>query len=524
MDTLITSSDTPARPATPIASVPAAPATARWERWALAGAVIALAALATWNSARKSLWIDEAYSEYTSRLPVLGAMRRGLHYELQAPLYFGLLALWRDINNSVMFGRALSTLAAMAFVVVMAGIGRRAGLTRWRWLGIASAFVPGVVWAASELRGYALALLLTALTLYFFLGIVRSTSRVAPRNLIGYAGSAIALLFTFYYGGFALAGQWVAAVIAKRRPSLVTGMLAIAGCAVAPLVLIIRSQVALHPIDNSAVPSTNLRFALYKTGDVMIGAFEGRAEILSWPHVVPMFLAIALVFPLLRTLAPRTPWDRDEAALTASAIVPLAVLGMLRFFRVTPVHPQHLLVAMPGLLLIYAMWIDRTTIGWARFVERAVVAGITAVCLLSYQRYGVQREDWRSAARYVAERATPGDIVVVYDPDRVLPFNDYFQPIDATTPVYGVPVDINLETYDPMSYVIRDTTVVAGRLASLNAMRHPVWFVTAAQVLESLKDGPTLVLAYLGAHDHLDAPVSFVGVQVVRALPAAPHE
>ncbi len=498
--------------------------TSRGARWAVAGSAVALGALATWNSAHKSLWIDEAYSEYTSRLPVLGAIRRGLHYELQAPLYFGLLALWREINSSVMFGRALSTLAAMAFVVVMAAIGRRAGLTQWRWLGIASAFVPGVVWAASELRGYALALLLTALTLYFFLGIVRSTTRVAPRNLVGYAGSAIALLFTFYYGGFALAGQWGASVIAKRRTSLVTGMLAIAGCAVAPMVLVIRSQIALHPIDNSIAPSTNLRYALYKTGEVMMGAFEGRAEVLSWPHIVPIFLAIAIAFPLLRTVAPRTPWDRDEVGLTVSAFLPLAVLGLLHLFRVTPVHPQHLLIAMPGLLLIYAMWIDRTTMGWARLVERGGVAGLTAICLLSYQRHGVQREDWRSAARYVADRAAPGDIVLVYDPDRLLPFNDYFQPIDRSTPVYGVPVDINLDRYDPTSYVIRDTTVVAARLASLNAMQHPVWFVTAAQVLDPLKDGPTLVLTYLGAHDHLDAPVSFDGVQIVRAQPAAPRE
>ena len=37
-----------------------------------------LGALATWNSAHKSLWMDEAYSEYTTRLPLMGAIHRSL--------------------------------------------------------------------------------------------------------------------------------------------------------------------------------------------------------------------------------------------------------------------------------------------------------------------------------------------------------------------------------------------------------------------------------------------------------------
>jgi hypothetical protein len=118
----------------------------------------------------------------------------------------------------------------------------------------------------------------------------------------------------------------------------------------------------------------------------------------------------------------------------------------------------------------------------------------------------------------------PGDVVLVYDPDRLLPFAYYFRPIAPTTPVYTAPVDISLETYDPAMYAIPDTASVAARLLSLHAVGHPIWFVTAAEVLGPLKAGPGLVRAYLAAHDHLQDSVSFAGVRLVRAQPPAPRD
>jgi len=493
-------------------------------RWSVAAAAIALGALATWNSTRKSLWIDEAYSEYTSRLPLLGAVRRGIHYELQPPLYFGLLALWRDLNHSVLFARGFSALAAMAFVGVMAGIGRRAGFTRWWWLGIAAACVPGVVWAASELRLYALVLLLAALTFYFLLGITRATGRAAPVDLIGYVIAGSALVYTFYYGGFVLLGQLIGTMIGKRRALRVAGLLGVVGCGLIPMIPVIRMQMAKHPVDAPIDFGTNLHLALFDTGRVLLGVFEGHIDMPSFPHVIPIFATIALGIPLTRTLAPRARWDRAEIARTVAAGMPIAALGILRATGATNVSPKHLLVALPGLLLLYATWIRRTDVGWPRLASTSVLAAVTAISLVRYERDKVQMEDWRGAARYVAARAAPGDMVLVYDPDRMLPFNDYFQPIAPTIAVHSVPVDINLETYNPYAYAIPDTAAVGARVRSLHMLDHPVWFISADRVFEPIHTGPATVLAYLGAHDDLDAPVALVGVSIVHARPKAPHD
>ena len=404
----------------------------------LAGAVAALAALAAWNSAHKSLWIDEAYTEYTTRLPPLAAVHRSWHYELQPPLYFAALDVWRRIDHGVMFGRALSTLAAVAFVLMMAATGQRVGLRRWWWLGIATAAMPAAVWAASELRGYALVMLLATLTFYFYAGIVFG-KRVAWADGLGYVLSAVALLYTFYYGGFVLAAQWLGTLVVRRRVGALTGLLALVGCTLMPIVREIAMNVATHPLD--MVPVSLFKdpgHALFTTAMTVIGVFEGRPEITSWPHIVLIVAAIAVGVPVLRTAASSVPWDEEEILLAIAGLVPLAILGLLRVFDLTPVHPQHMVVGLPGLLLIYGVWVQRMARGWPRAVTGTVLAGGLIICLASYERHNVQREDWRGAAQYVAAHAQRTDMVLMYDPDRMLPFDDYFTAISRGIPVHGL--------------------------------------------------------------------------------------
>ncbi|GEM_PF-1884561 len=494
-------------------------------------AALALVVLATWNSVHKSMWMDEAYTEFTTRLPFHPMLDRALHYELQPPLYFAVLDLWRRISRTVEFGRGLSTIAAALVVVTMAGIGRRAGVRHWGLLALAAAVLPGIVWAAAELRGYALVVLLVALTLYFFVRLVDppatvagspapAAGRVAVADAVGYVVASAALLYAFYYGGFVLLGEWLAALVLRRRVLVLTGLLALTGCALLPLIPEVLRQVAMHPVDVPAVDvAGHPRYAVWSTVGTIVSAFGADATALTWPHAELVIVLIALLIPVARTLAPGTPWTRAEVALTIVGAVPLGVLGTLRLLDVTPVQPRHVLVTVPPVLLLYAYWIERIRPRAVRVGLAGAVGAAVAVTLVTFEAHGLQREDWRSAAEYVAARAQPGDVIFVYDPDRTLPFTDYLTPRARGLAVFGMPVDMNYAAYDPAAYGIPDTATVAARVRTVGAAGHPVWFVTSTRLLQRLARSPAVVDRWLQAHYSLDPVVRFAGIRIVHGEP-----
>lgn len=482
---------------------------------AVVAAIVLVGVIATWNSAHKSMWMDEAYSWYTAGLSMGQTIRRALRYELQPPLYFVLLNLWLRIQQSVMFGRALSAIAVMAFVGVMAGVGRRLGLRRWALVGVVTVIVPGFIWAAAELRGYGLTLLVAALTWYFFLAVTNTEREPTRLEEIGYVVAAGALLQCFYYGAFVLLGQWIAAGVGRRRWGRVTVLLAISGVALVSLIPTIKWQVAsFHDRSARLDVLADPRFALWTTAATMLRAIGADAPILARPHAIAIALCLALLLPLARVTIGRRPWSDDERVVTVAALVPLLCIGALRLFNISTVLPRHVLVALPGLVVVMGLWLAAIGPSAARVAVGAALAASLVASLASFERSGLQLEDWRGAAVYVAAHADSSDVVLIYDPDRMLPFGYYYH---GPARPYGIPIDIHLNAYTPSAYVIHDTAQIAARVDTTVGARRGVWLVIADRLLLPLQQGPALITGYMRSHRRLDPPVDFDGVRVTYA-------
>jgi hypothetical protein len=72
-----------------------------------------------------NLWIDEASSLATSGKTLLFAVRQAFSYELQAPLYFALLNLWRIPSESIFHARLFSVACTVLMLILVVGITRR---------------------------------------------------------------------------------------------------------------------------------------------------------------------------------------------------------------------------------------------------------------------------------------------------------------------------------------------------------------------------------------------------------------
>jgi hypothetical protein len=492
----------------------------RTRAWLLvAASVVAVAAFATWNSIHKSMWVDESYSMYTARLPFEQTVRRSLSYEYQPPLYFALLNLWLHIRNSLLFGRALSTLAMMAFIAVMAAIARRFGVRRWPLVACGVACIPAVVWAAAELRGYALLMLLSALTWYFFLE-VSSPGREPRRSTqAGYVLSAAALMLCFYYGAFVLFGQWLVAGLTRRQWLRITVLLAIAALALVPLLPLISWQMASHPLE-----SEHLHFLEHPLHGVSVvvatigESITARAPLIERPPVVALLVAVGLLVFVARLRAGRRQWGSIDLMVTVGAIVPVLFIATVQLGDVATVFPRHYVVALPGLVIAGIVWLAAVGSARIRWITLGVLGSVLIGSIISFQRNDRDPEEWRGAAAYVSAHAAPGDIVLLFDPDKTLPFNFYYH---GPARDYGLPTDIDLSEYKPSTYGLYDTAQIAARLRVIGdstPQRPPIWLLMTPLWPPARDTTLKLINRYLQAHyDTVEHLTQFNSIALLHA-------
>ena len=83
--------------------------------WPLIAVHLALALPLAWLL---NIWADEASTLHTTQNGLAYAFRHAAADERQAPLYFWILGLWRDLNGSIFFARLFSLICVAAAISV----------------------------------------------------------------------------------------------------------------------------------------------------------------------------------------------------------------------------------------------------------------------------------------------------------------------------------------------------------------------------------------------------------------------
>ncbi|MBC7901027.1 MAG: glycosyltransferase family 39 protein, partial [Saprospiraceae bacterium] len=194
-----------------------------------------------------NIWTDEGATLNTTQNGFFHALQNAGTEERQAPLYFWLLSLWREVNGGIFFARIFSigcSVLAIKFFI---------DLTRKLLTGKAVFFVstffalhPFLIWTSLEIRAYSFLILLSILFLRFYFEL--SIDEVAPeskkRSFPFLLMIALAGVYTNYYFGFLLVGGFAALLILRRweaAKNYFVQML-IAGIFVIPLMWSIKSQ------------------------------------------------------------------------------------------------------------------------------------------------------------------------------------------------------------------------------------------------------------------------------------------
>lgn len=228
---------------------------------------------------------DNFYSNFSTQI---------LH-EGHPPLYFVLLKSWSYIfGSSELALRSFSLCCGLLSFLVLFNVFRRKSTNKYAAWGvlIMLIFNPFLFYFFTEARMYALAFLLATLSFRYWLD-CQENRKLRSKEFLCFCLSAIALLYTHYYGLFFLSSlAFIELLRVGFKRSIFNHSLPL--LFFIPWGLAIRKQLSFHDI--------HWTDGVISFGDSLMGYFNGISHLLTSPMVSPQLYEQIIIIILLVTL------------------------------------------------------------------------------------------------------------------------------------------------------------------------------------------------------------------------------
>jgi hypothetical protein len=408
-----------------------------WAALAAAG-VVMVAGL--FLSRALNIWMDEAFTLHSTGAGPAKAWLEAIDFEAQPPLYFVLEAAWRTLNEtSIAFARFPSAFfaAAAAGTIVFAAPRIAPGVPP-SVVALIAALNPVFLWAAAEMRVYALALFVGAVLTWLFYEafLVAAPTR---RAWIWYTAFALAGLYTQYYVGFVLAAHFTTLLVLRGK-----GLRACAASmAVAAAGFLPFMPVALMHVKASGAFVNRVSF-LHAVHDVANVVFVFMLpHDFNWSGLVKLSGFVAAAVLLVTLLAVGRPVLRGSAhrGLVVAWLLCLVIFVVLFAVSGVPLDPaRHVVVAAPATVLVLLIFLSSLTRrrAFATALAGAAFAVFAAGTLrATYQPPLAKHGDWQRVAALLSADSSRTPIAV-FPAELALPLSVYFPaaviPIPRTMP------------------------------------------------------------------------------------------
>ena len=397
---------------------------------------------------QEPLWLDEAYSAYAAGKGWAFLWHVVPRYETHPPFYYSLLRLWSlGFGDSLPGLRALGIVCGIATLPVAAlaarEIGRAAKMAGPPLILAAlalAALSPSLVEMTREVRPYPVMILVYGVAILAILRLGRRTAAggaIAGGDFAFYLAALALVLWLHNLGpllGLAL-GLALLAMVLRRSLGRADWLWLVGGHLLVALVYLPALMIMLDQAP-TWISSTWLKFTF--TGlwlrVALLYATPGAAEL-----GVALLLALAGCFALARGAEGR----RIGFALASAAFLPV-ILSITLSALVAPVFIVRTMtpVVVPAILLMAT--------GAAGLAGRWRWPALAALLLLLVQmasvdlraRQGPPMQDWYGAARWLAARYRPGDIILAYPNEGALPFNRAARDLKLDLPTRAIPTAV----------------------------------------------------------------------------------
>jgi len=396
------------------------------------------AVLRVYKLGAESIWLDEAFTIQISR-GSLASIVEETSRDVHPPLYYFVVHYWLQVFGDSEFSvRLLSALLGVLAILVMYKL---AALLFDRTAGLLAALLLALshfhIEYSQEARMYTLLILLTLLSMYYFIKLLAGRSRLA---LAGYILSSALMMYTHVYSLFIIAAQniFLVSLVFFSRQAFRRTLKRWVPAQIALLVLFLPwLSVLMQQVSRVQKGFWIPRLPPSALFDTLV-TYAGSIQ-LAWIFFPLASLAIFLGWkgstenrgePLLNDA---TGSELDSRLKTHFLVLwfvcPIILPFIVSRFSSPIFLPKYTIPASLGFIILVARGFFTVRYHQLRMVLILLIAGFSLIALRSY--YTADRKDkWRDAVASFQKLARPNDVVLFNQQSGYGPFDYYARRAD----------------------------------------------------------------------------------------------
>ena len=408
------------------------------------------------------IWEDESYSLHTSSHSLAEVIKLSYNFEGQPPFYFALLSIWRLLNSSIFFARLLSVAfigcAAFFFQRLVSLITEK---TDTRWMVIVFLLNPFTVWAALEIRLYALVILLSTISIYYFL---RYYLENKNKYLYILLITSLVGLYTQYFIAFLITSFAIALLVFKGKERFLKFCLYFIPVILLFLPNLIFIQDQLSMAQTHLDVNTQHVFDVLRTPQDFILALAPFHfhQAVRWIIKIPFILLFVFAFfKLIRSKSSSTNYYKN----VLKVILLILFVCMMLYIILVPslsliFQEKYMIMTFPLFILLFSVL---EIFPWKNFIYGAISLYFISLLIIRYQ-YPEKTYDFKTVSSYIKKIELKNEPILFYGKSIVPPFQYYYT---GTNPLFPLPaINYDKDYYEER---ITDTTDLSKQIESIKS-------------------------------------------------------
>jgi uncharacterized membrane protein len=467
-------------------------------------------AILTYLCNKVTLWEDECYALNTTSRNLSEVISQSYNFEAQPPLYFILLKFWRFFNDGFCFARLLSllfiVLATCSFTRLIRLI---SGTECLLWLVIIFLLNPFTVWAALEIRSYALILFLSTISIYFFIRFIYSNKN---KHLYSFLIIATIGLYTQYLFVFLVISLMFSFLVFRGWKAFFK--LSIYFIPVVlfflPNLLLISNGIEIQQTDSPDYTLKNTIYLILQTPTILLLGIN-RIPLEGWLKLVfvliSFFIALYAYCRLYKKHLVTSDPFLEKVNFILITILVFVCLYVFAFTIFRIVYADlYMAVAFPLFILLFTMFKVHPSL-YRNLFYSSLSLYFIFLLLLTY-RHPIKFYDFKSIAQYISVIERKNEPILFYRNAMSLPFRYYYK---GQNPIIPIPSPVRFD----YTYLknIKDTLELKQAITRINTKSNSYLIISddKTNYVYSVNFNRNMVNDYLNEHYNTTLDTLFYG-------------